>query len=294
MTMEKQPHLDHVKTIGDFLREEREKRNIDLKTIAIRTKINFTILKELESNNYHKIPDKTYIRGFVKSYAKELGADVNEVLEYLDRTYTKKDKRAPVSSNNPLPTPKLSAAPVQPKKAVTTPEKKIQKNNPPKKEPGKLFSFYSEYKKEMLFLTVAIIFLSVVVSFITGKSAPKKVIVKADIITSQVKPATTPIAVLEKEETIPASMEPEKTLSNIPKPDPKIETHSKVVLTDTAKILKVEPAKSTETVKPMEETPVEPIEKEKKEDDASKKIAFRKIAVPIYSLNSSAPEINDR
>lgn len=76
------------KTIGDYLRELRERKNIDLKTVAFKTKINYTILKELECNNYSRIPDKTYIRGFVKSYLKEVGGDLNEALELLDATYS--------------------------------------------------------------------------------------------------------------------------------------------------------------------------------------------------------------
>jgi len=86
------------KTIGDYLRVLRESKNIDLKTIAFKTKINYTILKELESDNYSRIPDKTYIRGFIKSYIKEVGGDLDWALQLLESAYTDNEQMLHIES----------------------------------------------------------------------------------------------------------------------------------------------------------------------------------------------------
>lgn len=85
------PEKAKLRTVGDFLRFHREEKDIDLKTIALRTKINFSVLQDLENNNYTKIPNKTYVRGFVRSFSKEVGADIEEAMYFLDKTYEEFD-----------------------------------------------------------------------------------------------------------------------------------------------------------------------------------------------------------
>lgn len=76
-------------TIGKYLKEGREKRNISLEEVSRRTRILFTILKELEKDNLLALPDKTYLKGFVRAYAKEVNLDVNLALNLLESTYEK-------------------------------------------------------------------------------------------------------------------------------------------------------------------------------------------------------------
>lgn len=76
-----------TQTIGDFLKKKRKEKNIELKSISLKTKINYTILRDLENNDYEKIPNKTYIRGFVKILAKEINANPEEAIQCLEETY---------------------------------------------------------------------------------------------------------------------------------------------------------------------------------------------------------------
>lgn len=74
--------------IGDFLKRKREEKNLSIKVIARHTKISTTLLELLEDNNTEQLPDKAYVTGFVKSYAKTINIDQKEALEVLRRTYS--------------------------------------------------------------------------------------------------------------------------------------------------------------------------------------------------------------
>ena len=73
--------------IGSFLKKKRETENITIEEVAHKTKINLNILKHLEANELDKLPNKTYVKGFVKSVTKLLNIDQQEALEVLEKTY---------------------------------------------------------------------------------------------------------------------------------------------------------------------------------------------------------------
>lgn len=79
-------------TIGQLLREKREARGLNLKTISQQTKIHMGLLEHLENNDLDKLPSKTYVRGFVKSAAKILGINQDEALDVLEATYNRGNK----------------------------------------------------------------------------------------------------------------------------------------------------------------------------------------------------------
>ena len=74
-------------TIGKMLKKSREERNILLKHIAYKTKINLTLLEYLEQDNFKQLPNKIYIIGFIKAYVKVLGIDEKESLDLFHQTY---------------------------------------------------------------------------------------------------------------------------------------------------------------------------------------------------------------
>ncbi|MBF0361821.1 MAG: helix-turn-helix domain-containing protein [Oligoflexia bacterium] len=78
-----------IDDIGSYLRNARDKKGMTLEEVSRRTKILLTILKELEKNNLTALPDKTYIKGFVKAYAKEVGLNVLEATDVLFKSYSK-------------------------------------------------------------------------------------------------------------------------------------------------------------------------------------------------------------
>lgn len=61
--------------VGERLRALRMKAGIDLSDIATRTRIPLRHLTAIEASNYSALPAPTYCVGFVKSYARAIGAD---------------------------------------------------------------------------------------------------------------------------------------------------------------------------------------------------------------------------
>jgi cytoskeletal protein RodZ len=72
-------------TLGQFLRQEREKRGMTIEQVASATKINVRILHALEEDQYLELPAKPFIRGFVTSYVRFIGLDAREVLTQFDQ-----------------------------------------------------------------------------------------------------------------------------------------------------------------------------------------------------------------
>jgi cytoskeletal protein RodZ len=73
-----------IGSFGAKLREAREQRGLSLRQIANATKISVGALEALEHNNISRLPGGIFSRGFVRSYAIEVGLDPEEtILEFL-------------------------------------------------------------------------------------------------------------------------------------------------------------------------------------------------------------------
>ena len=80
------PGQDHdPETLGQYLGQIRSKKNIDLKKIAVTTRINYHILCSLENDSLDNLPNRTYLRGFVKCFAREIGAEEKHALKLFDK-----------------------------------------------------------------------------------------------------------------------------------------------------------------------------------------------------------------
>jgi len=72
-------------SIGETLRRERLRRNLDLGQIANETKISAKLLEAIEAEQFDKLPGGVFTRSFVRQYANALGLDADELLTELDR-----------------------------------------------------------------------------------------------------------------------------------------------------------------------------------------------------------------
>lgn len=70
-----------MKKTGQLLKEARENKGISLQEVSIHLKISSRILRSLEEGDKDQLPAKTFLRGFVQSYAQFLKLDGAEVLE---------------------------------------------------------------------------------------------------------------------------------------------------------------------------------------------------------------------
>lgn len=65
---------------GRRMRSERERRKVDLESIATRTKISIGLLQDLERDRLSRWPAGIFRRAFVRSYAEAIGLDLDETL----------------------------------------------------------------------------------------------------------------------------------------------------------------------------------------------------------------------
>jgi cytoskeleton protein RodZ len=67
-------------TIGEYLKQIRLSKGISLEEIASETKINVTILDHLENDRFEELPAAPFVKGFIRAYAKFVGADFKEAV----------------------------------------------------------------------------------------------------------------------------------------------------------------------------------------------------------------------
>ncbi len=69
-------------SFGSWLRSQREVRRVDLETIAQSSKINIRYLELLEEDRFDLLPASIFVRGFLREYARIVGLDPDEVLNF--------------------------------------------------------------------------------------------------------------------------------------------------------------------------------------------------------------------
>lgn len=70
-----------MKKTGTILKKAREEKGLSLNEIGLSLKISSKVLRAIEDGDETQLPAKTFLRGFVKSYAGFLRLDVDEVLK---------------------------------------------------------------------------------------------------------------------------------------------------------------------------------------------------------------------
>lgn len=86
-------------SLGEYLKKERESRNISLDDVSRNTRIQEYLLKAIEEGRYDVLPSTTYVKGFITAYAKYLGLSPDEVI----LRYEKEQKGRPKTIIEILP-----------------------------------------------------------------------------------------------------------------------------------------------------------------------------------------------
>ncbi|TSA13873.1 MAG: helix-turn-helix domain-containing protein [Deltaproteobacteria bacterium] len=130
-----------MESIGDYLKRERELRNITLEEVANGTKINIGILRTIEEGQTERFPAEVFVRGFIRCYAQYIGLDTNDVLlRYHPQT--------------------------------TSPEHQEEISPPPEKKIWLFFSRHRKLLKISISIIIVVFLLSLVVNI--GKKEPLK------------------------------------------------------------------------------------------------------------------------
>lgn len=104
-----------MRTVGQVLKGERERKFYTLDEIEQATKIRKELLQALEADQYSKLPPPTFVQGFIKNYGKFLGLDSNKLLAIFRREFSegKNPPRILDSFANPLDKKRFKITPAR-------------------------------------------------------------------------------------------------------------------------------------------------------------------------------------
>lgn len=77
-----------MRTVGQILKDERERKFYTLDEIEKTTKIRKELLEALEADQYSKLPPPTFVQGFIKNYGKLLGLPTEKLLAIYRREFS--------------------------------------------------------------------------------------------------------------------------------------------------------------------------------------------------------------
>lgn len=104
-----------MRTVGQILKEERERKFYTLDEVEKITKIRKELLEALEEGKYQRLPPPTFIQGFIKNYGKFLKLDTEKLLAVFRREFSE--------SKNPPRVLELFSNPIDKKRFRLTPTK---------------------------------------------------------------------------------------------------------------------------------------------------------------------------
>jgi len=107
-------------SFGSCLRRAREQRKLTLKEVAGATKIPRATLELIEAGNLDELPADVFVRGFIRSYARLVGADEAEPLHEFERALNaRRDAERAIFSTPvapeavPAAVPSVASAPIE-------------------------------------------------------------------------------------------------------------------------------------------------------------------------------------
>ena len=76
---------DHPKSFGRYLRSIRSEKGISLEQVSWETRIGIDTLQQIESEDVAGLPAEVFAKGFIRAYAKVVGADGDRAVKsYVD------------------------------------------------------------------------------------------------------------------------------------------------------------------------------------------------------------------
>jgi cytoskeletal protein RodZ len=72
--------------VGNKLREGRSRRGLSLEEVEAETKIRVRYLQAIENEEWDQLPEDTYTRAFIRTYARFLGLDGDRLAEEQRRS----------------------------------------------------------------------------------------------------------------------------------------------------------------------------------------------------------------
>jgi cytoskeleton protein RodZ len=232
-------------SLGQSLREAREERNISIEEIASATKIGHRYLEALENDRLDIMPGEFFIRGIIRTYARAIGLDAEEVLSRYktagligepERKRHIFQKTAPEPAP-PLPPLPVLAPPAEPEPTPLPPAPPAPESKAPE-APGLFFEPFAKpglspaARKRIIAWVLRIIAILVVVGVLAvlwssrrpKPAQPAPVTVTPPSVVSDIAPSalqqTDPAAAASTATTDKPALEPAPIAPNEPPPAP--------------------------------------------------------------------------
>jgi cytoskeleton protein RodZ len=74
-------------SIGPYLKQAREAQGLSLDQVASVTRVQLKYLQAIEDEHFTALPEQVFTKGFVRTYARSLGIDEQDVLQRFTRSW---------------------------------------------------------------------------------------------------------------------------------------------------------------------------------------------------------------
>lgn len=103
-----------TRSIGEILRQEREKHHLSIADLAHKSRIRKDYLIALEDNDFVSLPSATFVKGYIRTYGKIFGFDHRPLQAILRRDFKEsaKGRLVPREFINPVLKKKFTWTPV--------------------------------------------------------------------------------------------------------------------------------------------------------------------------------------
>lgn len=81
-----------TKSVGDLLKEKRTFHRLSLESLSEKTKIKIEYLEALENSEFEKLPGASFVRGYIKTYARIFRFDHQPLIALLRRDFKESAK----------------------------------------------------------------------------------------------------------------------------------------------------------------------------------------------------------
>lgn len=113
--------MNEPTTLGAYLRRERERRGLALRTISESTKVSLALLEGLEADDISRWPGGIFRRAFVRSYAECVGLDPDDAVRRFERQHQPPEPEIAADGPQAIAGPAQHADRVLATRAASTP-----------------------------------------------------------------------------------------------------------------------------------------------------------------------------
>ncbi|MFQ5543368.1 MAG: helix-turn-helix domain-containing protein [Nitrospiria bacterium] len=78
-----------MENLGEYLRNQRQERDISIEELAARTRIPLRFVHAIEKNQFEEIPNQVSAKGFLRSYVRYIGIEETSALEAFSKIVQK-------------------------------------------------------------------------------------------------------------------------------------------------------------------------------------------------------------